>query len=84
MSYWPKEMHGWQTSDGQMFDKRAEAELHEAMLGIDALAMSLYHMSIDRLKEYLEANASYIIKVLRPIGDAQTDLNIGDDDDVEF
>ena len=96
MSYWPKEMRGWQTSDGQMFDERAEAELHEAKLGKDALAWSLYRLSIDDLKEYLERNASDIIKVLRLISAAQDttntkqgdcdymDLDIGDDDDVDF
>lgn len=96
MSYWPKEMRGWQTSDGQMFDEQAEAELHEAKLGRDALALSLYRLSIDDLKEYLERNASYIIKVLHLISAAQdavnaeqgdcdyADLDIGDDDDSDF
>ncbi len=95
MSSWPKEMRGWQTSDGQMFDERAEAELHEAKLSKDALAMSLYRLSIDDLKEYLERNASYIIEVLHLISAAQDavnakqgdcdymDLDIGDDDDVD-
>lgn len=96
MSYWPKEMRGWQTSDGQMFDTRNEAELQEAKLGKDALALALYRLSIDGLKEYLENNASDIIKVLRPISAAQDvantkqgdcdymDLDIGDDDDGDF
>ena len=96
MNSWPKAMRGWQTSDGQMFDERAEAALHEAKLSKDALALSLYRLRIDDLKEYLERNASYIIEVLHLISVAQdavnakqgacdsADLDIGDADDVEF